>query len=75
MLQTFIDKEARINKAIDKVKAKLKYFADNSDTLPEVEREKWNNWHDLQYRLENRLTDNWSNYKAWHFDTYKFNSY
>lgn len=31
---------------------------------------KWNNWHDLQYRLENRLKDNYSEYCDWHFQKF-----
>jgi len=35
----------------------------------------WNNWHDLQYRLEDRLRDNWSAYHDWHWNKFGFNAY
>lgn len=75
MLQTFIDRETRIKKAIERVKTKLQYFKDNSDILPESVLKHWNDWHDLHDRLINRLVDNWSDYKKWHFETYQFNTY
>jgi len=71
MYQTFIDKETAINKAIDRVKAKLKSYSDT----PDQPHKDWNLWHDLQDRLEARLADNWSNYKSWHWETYQFNTY
>jgi len=71
-LQYFQYKESLLNIALDKIKAKLQYFNDNKDNQ---EFKEWNNWHDLQYRIEQRLWANWSEYKDWHWKTFDFNSY
>ena len=78
----FKKKEKLIHKAIERVKNKLLWFKSESEKIPgywtDENREyfkDWNLWHDLQYRLENRMWDNWSEYKDWHWDTYQFNTY
>ena len=71
MLQNFIDKQTAINKAIDHVNNKLQYFKDT----PNIDHKDWNKWHDLHDRLQDRLVDNWSNFKEWHFNTFQFNTY
>jgi hypothetical protein len=71
MLQKFIDKETAINKAIERVNNKLQYFNETPD-LPHLD---WNKWHDLHDRLQDRLIDNWSNFKEWHFIKFNFNTY
>jgi hypothetical protein len=71
MLQTFIDKQTAINKAIERVNNKLQYFNEN----PYLQHSDWNKWHYLHDRLQDRLVDNWSNFKEWHFNTFNFNTY
>lgn len=71
MLQSFIDKQTAINKAIERVNNKLQYFNDN----PQCENQDWNKWHDLHDRLQDRLIDNWIAFKDWHFITFGFNTY
>ena len=52
-------------------------FHDKFDSLSEVERDfwraefdrwNWNKWHDLEYRLTDRLKENHSKYCSWHYD-------
>lgn len=63
-LEDFQREEALLNKAIERVKLRLKELEDYSNSFVGVryesdeykERTKnWNNYHDLQYRLEERL--------------------
>ena len=70
MLNTFKDKETRLQTAIAKVRAKLESFKHGA-----LDLSKWNNWHDLEDRLNDRLLENWKAFKAWHWDTYQFNTY
>jgi HD superfamily phosphodiesterase len=83
-MEKFKKKEAAINKAIDRVKKRLKELEEYSNSFIGVryeseeykERTKWwNHYHDLQYRLEERLWANWSAYKDWHWEKYGFNTY
>lgn len=83
-LEDFQREEALLNKAIERVKLRLKELEDYSNSFVGVryesdeykERTKnWNNYHDLQYRLEERLWLNWSAYKDWHWDNFGFNTY
>lgn len=74
--QKFLDKQTRLNNALNKVNAKLQYFNEVSQTganLPEFEN--WNKWHDLHDRLKDRLQDNYNNFKNWHWEQYRFNTY
>jgi len=75
-------KEVQINKALEKVKNKLQQFTDEAAKIPDkwtdADREHfkdWNLFHDLQYRLEQRLWHNWSSFKDWHWDNFGFNTY
>jgi len=79
----FFEKQNRLNKAIEKVKAKLDFFKTQSDersknweTMTEEQKEEhrainnslyWNEHHDLETRLENRLKDNFFDYQSWHY--------
>ena len=73
MYNTFKDKETRLQNAINKVRAKLESFHTLPPTDPQLN--KWNDWHDLEDRLNDRLIDNWKAYKTWHWETYNFNTY
>lgn len=85
----FKRKETRLNAAIDRVKAKLAEYAaygekvhaacvaesrnwTEADHAPVKD---WNQLHDLQYRLEDRLWDNHSAYQDWHWTVAGFNVY
>lgn len=88
-LKYFKKKESRINKAIDKVKAKLEEYAEYGKKISllctsedrcwkeeeHIPVKDWNLLHDLQYRLEQRQWNNWSEFKDWHWDNYGFNTY
>ena len=81
-LKYFKKKEKLIRKAIERVKTKLNWFKSESEKIPgywtDEHREyfkDWDNWHDLQYRLEQRLWNNWSEFKDWNWDTYEMNVY
>ena len=69
--QRFLETQERLNIALEKVKAKLTAYSQT----PNEPHEDWNNWHDLQYRLENRLHDNYCEFTTWHWDTYGYNVY
>jgi hypothetical protein len=87
--QTFLNKQTKIQRAIERVQKKLKYFADQSNMMFEratnesqkdearalIHNWKWNDHHDLEYRLEKRLEDNWSAFNDWHWETYQWNAY
>jgi hypothetical protein len=75
----FIQKQDRLNSALEKVKNHLQYLADkyHGNGLfsqykgKEAEEiEKWNDWHDLEYRIKNRLWDNYHEHQQWHFQTF-----
>ena len=82
----FKAKETRIKLAIEKVKAKLAEYAAYGEKIHALcEKQKrcwkpeesylvkdWNDWHDLQYRLESRLADNFFDYQEYCFDTNGF---
>jgi len=64
-LKYFKKKEGLINRAIERVKDKLSWFKSEGEKIQgnwtDADREHlkdWNNWHDLQYRLEERLWQN-----------------
>jgi predicted nuclease with TOPRIM domain len=72
----FIQKQDRINSAIEKVQDKLKWFSTEAAkivgnwTAENHEQFKdWNNYHDLKDRLEMRRTANYCDYQSWHFNT------
>ena len=76
MITTFKDKERRLRLAIATVRAKLESFKILSESAPnDPQLTNWNNWHDLEDRLTDRLIDNWKAFKSWHWDTYQFNAY
>lgn len=78
----FIAKQDSIKKAIDRVNVKLAYYSSESAKInglwTDADHEKfkdWNNLHDLEHRLENRLLDNFKEYQSWHFDTFGWCAY
>lgn len=70
----FLKKQNRLLKARKKVQDRLQFFAENWRELPKKDLEIWNNWHDLEKNLENRLQDNYSSYLNWHFEKYGWSS-
>ena len=75
MHEIYVLKESRLNTALSKVEAKINWLSENQNILPSHELDKWNGWHDLKDRLNNRLWDNWTEFKAWHWEQFCFNSY
>ncbi len=81
-MQQYKDKETRINKAILKVQGKLAQYEMEAEKIQgnwsEADQQRfkdWNSLHDLEYRLEQRLWSNWSEFKEWHWNKYQFNTY
>lgn len=81
-MQQYKDKETRLNKAIERVQNKLTQYSQEAEKIKgnwssedQQRLKNWNDWHDLQYRLEDRLKDNWSSYKEWHWEKFQFNTY
>jgi hypothetical protein len=74
----FVKKQDRLNAALEKVKSHLQYLADkyhgkgyNKENGQEVkEVETWNDWHDLEERIKNRLWDNYYDHQQWHFEKF-----
>lgn len=80
--QYFISKQDSIQKAINRIQSKLEHYSNESAKIQgnwtDADRERfkdWNNLHDLEYRLTSRLSDNYSNYQQWHFDTFGWVAY
>lgn len=77
----FKQKEDNLNRAIEKVKAKLLFYDQQSAKIKGFSDQDrlffrdWNNWHDLEDRLNNRLWENWSEWKEWHWNKFAFNYY
>lgn len=78
----FKAKERAINTALDMVKARLEHYKNESEKIlgnwSDADRERfkdWNNWHDLQYRLEQRLWDNYCNYQSYCFEKHGISVY
>lgn len=69
-LQTFKDKETSLKKAIERVNNLLEGYK-----IKAPEGDKWNQTHDLEDRLRNRLIENWKEFKIWHWDNFQFNTY
>jgi uncharacterized protein YukE len=70
----FKKKEEVLRSALQRVKDKLNEIADsfNSTGVPNPH---WDRFHDLEYRIEQRLWDNWSDFKDAHWDAFGFNAY
>ena len=68
--EKFIKKQTQLNKALDKVKARLTFYSEN--TTGNCDFPDWNNWHDLQDRIEDRLKNNYVNFLSWHFEEFQF---
>jgi len=69
-MQNFIKKQDVLNIALNKVKARLLYYSKN--TVGNCDFSDWNQWHDLEYRIGQRLKQNYLSYLEWHFNTYQF---
>lgn len=57
------------------------HFYEPYETMSEEERQKWrnemnswqwNDWNDLETRIEDRIKDNCFDYSQWHFDTFNW---
>jgi len=66
----FIKKQSQLNAALERVKNRLKFYAEN--TKGNCDFPDWNNWHDLQDRIEDRLKNNYVNFLSWHFEKFQF---
>ncbi len=55
-------KEQRLLKAIAVVKSRLKKYSDSTDAQKQTYSD-WNDWHDLEYRLQCRLEENYFDFK------------
>jgi len=76
----FVAIETRLNNAIAKVQARLAVLSSRTELSIEQQQQHpdhkhWNDLHDLEDRLNNRLWDNWSASKDAHWDAHGFNSY
>lgn len=73
--------KAKLNSFADYAEKNLhKPFNRLTDEQKEAVRAKintfnWNRYHDMENNIENRLKDNWSRFKDWHFDKHGFNTY
>ena len=83
-MTNFQEKQNRLLKALDVVTNQLASFKDfvekdgNISELPISEQLKfqnWNNYHDLEYRLRGRLSDNYIQFNSWHFEAYGWCSF
>ena len=69
-LEYFLRKQVKINNAVERVNKILIEFTEGKR-----DPERWNEVHDLKDRLIDRLYNNWSDYKDWHYAKYEFNVY
>ena len=84
-MNKFEKKEISLKKALERVKNRLQEHAEYSaaytgndrprDAVYQEKTKWWNHFHDLETRIENRLWDNWSAFKDWHWDQHGFNTY
>ena len=51
-------KDTRLRSALNKVRTRLQQYKDT----PDQEHKDWNDWHDLEDRIEARIKDNYFNY-------------
>ena len=70
-LQHFKKKESQLQKAKAKCQAILELFK----TGERKDVDNWNLVHDLEDRIDERIGDNWSAFKDWHWDNFGFNTY
>jgi hypothetical protein len=68
-MQQFLKKQYLLSLALERVMKRLAYYESNKDGNDFTD---WNQWHDLQYRLEYRMKENYSNYQSWNFNQYGF---
>jgi len=69
-VQKFIKKQDALTAALLRVKNRLEHYTKN--TKGNCDFPDWNDWHDLEYRIEARLRENYSNYLSWHFEKFQF---
>jgi hypothetical protein len=66
-------KETALNKALSKCESRLKQFQIFANSVKEWTAkehkavERWNDWHDLKYRIEQRLIENYYNFQHQNF--------
>ena len=70
-MENFFKVQSDLFKALEKCKFALNEYTEGK----RQDLEKWNNWHDLHDRIENRIKDLQSLYFRWHFDEYGWNAY
>ena len=70
-LKYFKKKESQLKRAKDRTQKILRDFSKGKRT----DEENWNLVHDLEYRIDDRIWNNWSEFKDWHWDNYGFNVY
>jgi hypothetical protein len=75
MIDIFLKKQAQLNDALYRIDLKLDWFKENQENLPHNILKTWNNWHDLNDRIKDRVFENVRNYKIWHWEQYGFNTY
>jgi len=69
--EQFKAKETKLNKALKRVQDRLAFYLQTKDQ----DHPDWNDWHDLEERITQRLWDNWSAFKDWHWEKFGFNVY
>ena len=72
-IQAMEDNFKRIDQEITEQNNKGGRFYWTEEQIKKIE--KWNNVHDLRYRIEERLWENYFKYQDWHFQTFQFSAY
>jgi hypothetical protein len=76
IMQTFIDRQTILNNKLERVKAiKAGFNAKGWANLSKKVTFDLNNVYDLQYKIEAELHQNWCEFKDWHYENFKFNTY
>jgi hypothetical protein len=67
-------KQTLLNSALSKVQRML-IATEESYQRTGIVAQNWNDIHDLEYRIKDRMRENWSAYHDWHLDTFGWNAY
>lgn len=67
-MEKYIIKQDRLNKALSRIDKQLNAFRTGERT----DTENWNKYHDLRYRIESRLLQNYRDYLEYQFLTFGF---
>jgi DNA repair exonuclease SbcCD ATPase subunit len=67
-------KQARLNSALAKVQDKLRATEERYQRTGMV-AQNWNDLHDLEARIKDRLWSNWSDHKDAHWELHGWNAY